>query len=103
MGGAENLSWVGLCSNLLPVTPGNIAGGGVMIRWFITSFTGIRRRNPPNPQPSIGTDYDLQCLVRFMREEQRHGWQMCHLLVNHFGDSGKLEAKENTWMATGSA
>jgi benzoyl-CoA 2,3-epoxidase subunit B len=29
-----------------------------------------------------------------MREEQRHGWQMCHVLVNHFGDSGKLEARK---------
>lgn len=39
-------------------------------------------------------DYDLQCLLRVMREEQRHGWQMCHVLVNHFGDSGKLEARK---------
>jgi benzoyl-CoA 2,3-dioxygenase component B len=40
------------------------------------------------------SDYDLQCLLRVMREEQRHGWQMCHVLVNHFGDSGKLEARK---------
>jgi benzoyl-CoA 2,3-dioxygenase component B len=40
------------------------------------------------------TDYDLQCLLRVMREEQRHGWQMCHVLVTHFGDSGKLEARK---------
>ncbi len=31
VGGAENLSWLGLGSNLLPVTLGNIAGGGVMV------------------------------------------------------------------------
>ena len=31
VGGAENLSWLGLCSNLLPVTLGNIVGGGVMV------------------------------------------------------------------------
>jgi benzoyl-CoA 2,3-epoxidase subunit B len=24
----------------------------------------------------------------------RHGWQMCYLLVNYFGDSGKLEARK---------
>lgn len=36
--------------------------------------------------------YDLKCLLRVMREEQRHGWQMCHLLLNHFGGSGKVEA-----------
>jgi len=29
--GAENLSWIGLSSNLLPVTLGNVAGGGVMV------------------------------------------------------------------------
>ena len=40
------------------------------------------------------SDYDLQCLLRVMREEQRHGWQMCHVLVSHFGDSGKLEARK---------
>ena len=31
VGGAENLSWLGLCSNLIPVTLGNIVGGGVMV------------------------------------------------------------------------
>ena len=40
---------------------------------------------PPSP-------HDLKCLLRVMREEMRHGWQMCHILVNHFGSSGKLEA-----------
>jgi benzoyl-CoA 2,3-dioxygenase component B len=40
------------------------------------------------------TPYDLKCLLRVMREEQRHGWQMCHLLVSHFGGSGKLEARK---------
>lgn len=29
--GAENLSWLGLFSNLVPVTLGNIVGGGVMV------------------------------------------------------------------------
>ena len=40
------------------------------------------------------SDYDLQSLVRVMREEMRHGWQMCHLLVNHFGYSGRVEAQK---------
>lgn len=40
------------------------------------------------------SDYDLQSLVRVMREEMRHGWQMCHLLVNHFGTSGRIEAQK---------
>jgi benzoyl-CoA 2,3-dioxygenase component B len=40
------------------------------------------------------SNYDLQCLLRVMREEQRHGWQMCHVLVTHFGESGKIEARK---------
>lgn len=50
-----------------------------------------QQRNLINSAPS---DYDQQCLLRVMREEMRHGWQMCHLLVTHFGDSGKLEARK---------
>ena len=40
------------------------------------------------------SDYDCQSLVRIMREEMRHGWQMCHILMTHFGDSGKVEAQK---------
>ena len=40
------------------------------------------------------SDYDRQCLLRVMREEQRHGWQMCHVLVSNFGDSGRVEAQK---------
>lgn len=40
------------------------------------------------------TPYDLKCLLRVMREEQRHGWQMSHLLMTHFGGSGKVEARK---------
>ncbi len=40
------------------------------------------------------TPYDLKCLLRVMHEEQRHGWQMSYLLVNHFGSTGKLEARK---------
>ena len=29
-----------------------------------------------------------------MIEEMRHGWQMCALLVDHFGYSGKVEAQK---------
>lgn len=43
---------------------------------------------------SAPSDYDRQCLIRVMREEQRHGWQMCHVLISNFGDSGKLEARK---------
>ena len=40
------------------------------------------------------TEYDLAALVRIMVEETRHGYQMCHLLVNHFGHDGKIEAQK---------
>jgi benzoyl-CoA 2,3-dioxygenase component B len=40
------------------------------------------------------TAHDLACLLRVMREEMRHGCQMSHLLVNHFGSDGKLEAQK---------
>jgi benzoyl-CoA 2,3-dioxygenase component B len=40
------------------------------------------------------SDYDLRSITRIMREEMRHGWQMSHLLVTHFGSSGKLEAEK---------
>jgi benzoyl-CoA 2,3-dioxygenase component B len=50
-----------------------------------------QQRKLLNTAPS---DYDFQCLLRVMREEQRHGWQMCHVLVSHFGESGKLEARK---------
>jgi len=43
---------------------------------------------------SAPSDYDLKCLLRVMRDEMRHGWQMSHVLVSHFGDSGKLEARK---------
>jgi benzoyl-CoA 2,3-dioxygenase component B len=38
------------------------------------------------------SEYDLQAIARVMTEEMRHGWQMCHLLITHYGRSGKLEA-----------
>jgi len=34
-----------------------------------------------------------------MIEEMRHGWQMCALLVDHFGYSGKVEAQKNVGAA----
>jgi len=40
------------------------------------------------------SDYDLASLVRIMVEETRHGYQMCHLLVDQFGSEGKIEAQK---------
>jgi benzoyl-CoA 2,3-dioxygenase component B len=50
-----------------------------------------QQRNLINSAP---TAHDLACLLRVMREEMRHGCQMGHLLVTHFGSDGKLEARK---------
>lgn len=43
---------------------------------------------------SAPTPEDLQSLVRVIREEGRHGWQMAWLLVTHFGADGRREAQK---------
>jgi benzoyl-CoA 2,3-dioxygenase component B len=43
---------------------------------------------------SAPTERDLRSIVRINAEEMRHGWQMSYLLVNHFGDAGKAEARK---------
>jgi len=43
---------------------------------------------------SAPTDWDRKAITRVMIEEMRHGWQMCALLVDHFGYSGKVEAQK---------
>lgn len=40
------------------------------------------------------TAYDRKSLVRVNAEEMRHGLQMAHVLVTHFGDSGVVEARK---------
>ena len=57
-----------------------------------TEFASTEQQR--NLLQSAPSEYDRLCLLRVMREEQRHGWQMCHVLVNNFGDSGKLEARK---------
>jgi benzoyl-CoA 2,3-dioxygenase component B len=40
------------------------------------------------------TDWDRRALTRVMIEEMRHGWQMCALLVEFFGYTGRVEAQK---------
>jgi benzoyl-CoA 2,3-dioxygenase component B len=40
------------------------------------------------------TDWDRRALTRVMIEEMRHGWQMCAVLIDHFGQTGKVEAQK---------
>jgi benzoyl-CoA 2,3-dioxygenase component B len=57
-----------------------------------TEFASVeQQRHLYDTAPS---EYDLRCLARIMAEEMRHGYQMCHLLVTHFGRSGRLEAEK---------
>src|ERR1043166_7471570 len=57
-----------------------------------TEFASVEQQK--NLLDNAPTDYDRQSLTRVNSEEMRHGWQMCYLLVNYFGDSGKLEARK---------
>ena len=55
-----------------------------------TEFASVeQQRLLVNTAPS---EYDLHALIRVMCEEMRHGYQMCYLLVQHFGSSGRTEA-----------
>ncbi|MDQ5856801.1 MAG: phenylacetate-CoA oxygenase subunit PaaI [Acidobacteriota bacterium] len=57
-----------------------------------TEFASVeQQRNLLESSPS---EYDTDSVCRIMVEEMRHGWQMCHLLVNHFGETGKIEARK---------
>src|SRR5579863_2041548 len=40
------------------------------------------------------SEHDQKSLCRVVTEEMRHGWQMCHLLISHFGYGGKVEAQK---------
>jgi benzoyl-CoA 2,3-dioxygenase component B len=40
------------------------------------------------------SEHDRQSLCRVVTEEMRHGWQMCTLLIEHYGYSGRVEAQK---------
>src|SRR5512147_2457655 len=57
-----------------------------------TEFASVeQQRHLFDTAPS---EYDLRSLSRVMSEEMRHGWQMCHLLVQNYGTTGKIEAQK---------
>ena len=57
-----------------------------------TEFASVeQQRHLLETSPS---DYDTESVCRIMTEEMRHGWQMCHILVSHFGETGKVEARK---------
>jgi len=57
-----------------------------------TEFASVEQQR--NLFESAPTDWDRKAIMRVMIEEMRHGWQMCALLVDHFGYSGKVEAQK---------
>src|SRR5438874_1269154 len=57
-----------------------------------TEFASVEQQR--NLLDNAPTDWDRRAITRVMIEEMRHGWQMCALLVDHFGYSGKVEAQK---------
>jgi len=57
-----------------------------------TEFASVEQQR--NLFETAPTDWDRKAITRVMIEEMRHGWQMCALLVEHFGYSGKVEAQK---------
>jgi benzoyl-CoA 2,3-dioxygenase component B len=57
-----------------------------------TEFASVEQQR--NLFQSAPTEWDRRAITRVMIEEMRHGWQMCALLVEHFGYSGKVEAQK---------
>jgi len=57
-----------------------------------TEFASVEQQR--NLFESAPSDWDRNALTRVMIEEMRHGWQMCALLMDHFGYSGKVEAQK---------
>ncbi len=57
-----------------------------------TEFASVeQQRHLLETSPS---EYDTDSVCRIMTEEMRHGWQMCHVLVSHFGETGRIEARK---------
>src|SRR6201997_3749480 len=57
-----------------------------------TEFASVEQQR--NLFATAPSDYDRASITRVMIEEMRHGWQMCALLIEFFGDTGKVEAKK---------
>ena len=57
-----------------------------------TEFASVEQQR--NLFETAPTEYDRRAITRVMIEEMRHGWQMCALLIDFFGYSGKVEAQK---------
>ena len=57
-----------------------------------TEFASVEQQR--NLFETAPTEWDRRAITRVMIEEMRHGWQMCALLIDFFGSSGKVEAQK---------
>jgi benzoyl-CoA 2,3-dioxygenase component B len=57
-----------------------------------TEFASVEQQR--NLFAGAPSDYDRKALARVMTEEMRHGYQMCHVLLSHFGQAGRIEAQK---------
>ena len=57
-----------------------------------TEFASVEQQR--NLFATAPTEWDRRAITRVMIEEMRHGWQMCALLIDFFGSSGKVEAQK---------
>ena len=62
------------------------------IKKIDTEFASVEQQK--HLLESAPTDYDRYAAARIMVEEQRHGWQMCYLLMTYFGKQGAREAQK---------
>ena len=76
----------------IPLQPVRDALLNLIVYQGDTEFASVEQQRhllEHSPSP-----YDLETACRIMVEEMRHGWQMCNLLVTHFGETGKIEARK---------
>ncbi len=76
----------------IPLQPVRDALLNLIVYQGDTEFASVEQQR--HLLESAPSDYDLDSACRIMVEEMRHGWQMCNLLVTHFGETGKIEARK---------
>jgi benzoyl-CoA 2,3-dioxygenase component B len=57
-----------------------------------TEFASVEQQRALFQTPP--SEHDRASLCRVVTEEMRHGWQMCSLLMSHFGYGGRVEAQK---------
>ncbi len=76
----------------IPLQPVRDALLNLIVYQGDTEFASVEQQR--HLLESAPSRYDLESACRIMVEEMRHGWQMCNLLVGHFGETGKVEARK---------